>query len=82
LQAKFTKQSVSPYKYHINNNLVVNLAEPVRKTNEAKAKMNQTTYNTGPQKATFFPSNATATTESSSGNYSQNPERVTESGLR
>jgi len=42
--------------------------------------MNQTNY-AGP-KATFFPSNATATTNGSSGNYSQNHDRATESGLR
>lgn len=34
------KQSVSPDKYVINNNLVVNLAEPIKKPTDLQIRMN------------------------------------------
>lgn len=36
------KPSVSPDRYQINNNLVVNLADPIKKPNELQIRMNQT----------------------------------------
>ena len=70
-----TKNSVSPDKYHINNNLVVQLADPIRKPNadmqqtsvttKNQKQMYQTSYKAG-QKASFFPSTATATTNGTS----------------
>lgn len=34
------KQSVSPDKYVINNNLVVNLADPIKKPTDLQIRMN------------------------------------------
>jgi hypothetical protein len=34
IKARVPKQSISPDKYQINNNLVVNLADPIKKPNE------------------------------------------------
>ena len=39
IRSRITKQSQSPDKYHLNNNLVVQLADPIRKPAEIKAKM-------------------------------------------
>lgn len=67
IRSRITKQSQSPDKYHLNNNLVVQLADPIRKPGDAvKAKMYQTSYKAGGNKASFFPSTATATTNGSS----------------
>lgn len=82
-----TKNSVSPDKYHINNNLVVQLADPIRKPNadmqqtsvttKNQKQMYQTSYKAG-QKASFFPSTATATTNGTSqDNGSNDPRRQT-----
>lgn len=65
-KGKGIKPSVSPDRYHINNNLVVNLAEPIKKPNDLQIRMNQTQYKNG-NKANFFPSTATTTTNGSSG---------------
>ena len=64
--------SKSPDRYQINENLVVNLAEPIE-----KPSMNQTQYKPG-VKGNFFPSTATATTQGSSGNGSSDPRRTTD----
>jgi hypothetical protein len=46
MKLRQNKNSVSPDKYTINNNLVVNLAEPIKKpSNEMQVRMNQTSYN-------------------------------------
>jgi hypothetical protein len=58
--------------------LVVNLAEPINKPNELQIRMNQTSYNKQNGKANFFPSTATATTNGSSGNGSNDPRRTTD----
>lgn len=42
MKARNQKQSVSPDKYQINNNLVVNLADPIKKPNDLQIRMNQT----------------------------------------
>ena len=42
IKARVPKQSISPDKYQINNNLVVDLADPIKKPNELQIKMNQT----------------------------------------
>ena len=68
IRSRITKQSQSPDKYHLNNNLVVQLNDPIRKPGEVKAKMYQTSYKTG-TKASFFPSTATATTNGSSNDH-------------
>mmetsp|Transcript_27133 Transcript_27133/g.36247 ORF Transcript_27133/g.36247 Transcript_27133/m.36247 type:complete len:149 (+) Transcript_27133:1392-1838(+) len=82
IRSRITKQSQSPDKYHLNNNLVVQLADPIRKPGEMKTKMYQTSYKTG-TKASFFPSTATATTNGSSNDHgSQDPRRTTEGGSR
>ena len=82
IRSRITKQSQSPDKYHLNNNLVVQLNDPIRKPGEVKAKMYQTSYKTG-TKASFFPSTATATTNGSSNDHgSQDPRRTTEGGTR
>lgn len=82
IRSRITKQSQSPDKYHLNNNLVVQLADPIRKPADMKTKMYQTSYKTG-TKASFFPSTATATTNGSSNNDgSQDPRRTTEGGSR
>ena len=82
IRSRITKQSQSPDKYHLNNNLIVQLADPVRKPQEMKTKMYQTSYKTG-TKASFFPSTATATTNGSSNDHgSQDPRRTTEGGPR
>ena len=83
IRSRITKQSQSPDKYHLNNNLVVQLADPIRKpAADIKTKMYQTSYKTG-TKASFFPSTATATTNGSSNNDgSQDPRRTTEGGSR
>ena len=82
IRSRITKQSQSPDKYHLNNNLVVQLADPIRKPADIKAKMYQTSYKTG-TKASFFPSTATATTNGSSNDHgSQDPRRTTEGGSR
>lgn len=82
IRSRITKQSQSPDKYHLNNNLVVQLADPIRKPAEMKAKMYQTSYKAG-TKASFFPSTATATTNGSSNDHgSQDPRRTTEGGSR
>lgn len=61
------KQSVSPDKYQINSNLVVHLADPIKK-NDVNRKIQAQNKTTGQaQKATFFPSTATSTTGASSG---------------
>jgi hypothetical protein len=75
------KPSVSPDKYIINPNLVVNLQDQIKKPQEVQIRMNQTTYVKG-GKANFFPSTATATTNGSSGNGSSDPRRTTETGTR
>lgn len=76
------KPSVSPDKYTIGPNMVVNLAEPSKKMgpNELQIRMNQTSYNKAGGKANFFPSTATATTNGSSGNGSSDPRRTTDAG--
>ena len=77
------KPSVSPDKYQINNNLVVNLAEPIKKpNNDLQVRMNQTSYNKAGGKANFFPSTATATTNGSSGNGSADPRRTNDASSR
>jgi hypothetical protein len=78
------KPSVSPDKYTIGPNMVVNLAEPSKKMgpNELQIRMNQTSYNKAGGKANFFPSTATATTNGSSGNGSSDPRRTTDAGTR
>ena len=82
IRSRITKQSQSPDKYHLNNNLVVQLADPIRKPAEMKTKMYQTSYKTG-TKASFFPSTATATSNGSSNDHgSQDPRRTTEGGSR
>lgn len=73
--------SKSPDRYHINNNLVVNLAEPIKKPNELQIRMNQTQYKQG-HKGNFFPSTATATTQGSSGQGSNDPRRTTDATSR
>lgn len=74
------KPSVSPDRYTINPNLIVNLAEQTKNSpKDVEIRMNQTTYNKG-GKANFFPSTATATTNGSSGNGSSDPRRTTETG--
>ena len=84
IKSRVTKQSVSPDKYQINSNLVVHLADPVKKA-EVSRKI-QTQYKTaqGAQgaKASFFPSTATATTGASSGTGSQDPRRTSDAGSR
>lgn len=90
IRSRIAKNSVSPDKYHINNNLVVQLADPIRKptaegqqasngaqtTTAANKKMYQTTYKVGGTKASFFPSTATATTNGTSqDNGSNDPRR-------
>jgi len=41
MKLRQNKNSVSPDKYTINNNLVVNLAEPIKKpSNEMQVRMN------------------------------------------
>ena len=77
MKLRQNKNSVSPDQYKIGNNLVVNLADPIKKPSEV-ARMNQTSYNKG-GKANFFPSTATATTNGSSGNGSSDPRRTTDS---
>ena len=77
MKLRNNKNSVSPEQYKIGNNLVVNLADPIKKPSDV-ARMNQTSYNKG-GKANFFPSTATATTNGSSGNGSQDPRRTTDS---
>lgn len=73
---------MSPDKYHLNNNLVVQLADPIRKPTDIKNKMYQTSYKAG-TKASFFPSTATATTNGSShDNGSSDPRRTTDGGSR
>ena len=83
IRSRITKQSQSPDKYHLNNNLVVQLADPIRKPGEAvKAKMYQTSYKAG-NKASFFPSTATATTNGSSNDHgTHDPRRTSEGGSR
>lgn len=82
IRSRITKQSQSPDKYHLNHNLVVQLADPIRKPVDQKAKMYQTSYKAG-TKASFFPSTATATTNGSSNDHgSQDPRRTTEGGSR
>jgi len=83
IRSRITKQSQSPDKYHLNNNLVVQLADPIRKPPvDIKTKMYQTSYKAG-TKASFFPSTATATTNgSSNADGSQDPRRTTEGGQR
>ena len=82
IRSRITKQSQSPDKYHLNNNLVVQLADPIRKPVTNQAKMYQTSYKAG-AKASFFPSTATATTNGSSNDHgSQDPRRTTEGGSR
>ena len=82
IRSRITKQSQSPDKYHLNNNLVVQLADPIRKPADIKTKMYQTSYKVG-TKASFFPSTATATTNGSSNDHgSQDPRRTTEGGPR
>lgn len=81
IRARAVKQSQSPDKYQINNNLIVHLADPIRKPNELQIKMHQTQYKTGP-KATFFPSTTTATTNGSSGQATSDPRRTTDAGSR
>lgn len=87
IRSRMTKNSVSPDKYHINNNLVVQLADPIRKPNadmqqtsvttKNQKQMYQTSYKSG-QKASFFPSTATATTNGTSqDNGSNDPRRQT-----
>lgn len=78
MKLRQNKNSVSPEQYKINNTLVVNLQESIKKPNDI-ARMNQTSYNKGGGKANFFPSTATATTNGSSGNGSSDPRRTTES---
>ena len=81
IRSRITKQSQSPDKYHLNNNLVVQLADPIRKPAN-QAKMYQTSYKAG-TKASFFPSTATATTNGSSNDHgSQDPRRTTDGGSR
>jgi hypothetical protein len=86
MRSRIQKQSISPDKYTINNNLVVQLADPIRKPMpDGRAKMYQTQYKTGATKATFFPSTATATTNGSSGagdNGSSDPRRTTNGSSR
>lgn len=74
------KPSISPDKYTIGPNMVVNLAEPSKKMgpNDLQVRMNQTSYNKAGGKANFFPSTATATTNGSSGNGSSDPRRTTD----
>ena len=82
IRSRVTKQSKSPDSYQLNNNLVVQLADPIRKPVDMKAKMYQTAYKQG-TKASFFPSTATATTNGSSNDYSsQTRQRTTEGGYR
>ncbi len=81
LRTRAVKQSQSPDKYQINNNLIVHLADPIRKPNELQIKMHQTQYKTG-TKATFFPSTTTATTNGSSGQATSDPRRTTDAGSR
>jgi hypothetical protein len=84
LRNQNNKPSVSPDKYTIGPNMVVNLAEPSKKMapNELQIRMNQTSYNKAGGKANFFPSTATATTNGSSGNGSSDPRRTTDAGSR
>ena len=84
LRTQNNKPSVSPDKYPIGPNMVVNLAEPSKKMapNELQIRMNQTSYNKAGGKANFFPSTATATTNGSSGNGSSDPRRTTDAGSR
>ena len=83
MKLRQNKNSVSPDKYTINNNLVVNLAEPIKKpSNEVQVRMNHTSYNKNGGKANFFPSTATATTNGSSGHGSSDPRRTTDNGSR
>lgn len=81
-KARGIKQSVSPDKYQIGNNLVVNLAESIKKPNDVQIRMNQTQYNKQGGKANFFPSTATTTTNGSSGQGSSDPRRTTDAGSR
>jgi hypothetical protein len=69
--------SKSPDRYQINENLVVNLAEPIKKPTDLQIRMNQTQYKPG-VKGSFFPSTATATTQGSSGQGSSDPRRTTD----
>lgn len=42
IRSRITKQSQSPDKYHLNNNLIVQLADPIKKPVDLKAKLYST----------------------------------------
>lgn len=77
MKLRNNKPSVSPDRYQINQNLVINLADTIKKPGPPDM-MNQTAYVKAGGRGGFFPSTATSTTNGSSAD----PRRTSNHGTR